>query len=422
MDEIVSLAKRRGFIFPNSEIYGGFANAWDYGPLGVELLNNIKKEWWKAMVQKHEDIVGLDGAIISNPRVWEASGHVQSFTDPLVECKKCHRRFRADHLAEAGIEKCPECGGELTEPKSFNLLVETKMGVTEQSKEVAYLRGETCQNIYVDYELIKDSMRKKIPFGIAQIGKAFRNEITPGNFVFRTREFEQMEMQYFVNPRDAETIYASWKEERMLWHLDLGIAKDKLRFRQHEKEELAHYAKIAFDIEFSYPFGWKEVEGIHNRGDWDLSRHGQFSGKDFTYKDIQTGESYIPWIVETSVGVGRLALVHLLNAYEKQDLDKGDTRIVLHFDERIAPIKYAILPLMKRDGLDTKAQEVFNHMADRYMCQYDETGSIGKRYRRQDEIGTPKCITIDYQTLEDNTVTLRDRDSMSQERIHIQDL
>ena len=422
MDDIVSLCKRRGFVFPNSEIYGGFANAWDYGPLGVEMMNNLKHEWWRDMVQLNPDIEGMDGAIISHPIVWEASGHLQAFTDPLVECKSCHKRFRADHMEEKGITKCPNCGGEFTPPRSFNLLVETSLGVTEDSKQKAYARGETAQNIYLNYELIKNSMRKKIPFGIAQIGKSFRNEITPGNFIFRTREFEQMEMQYFVNPKDVDMYFKSWQERRMKWHLDLGVKEASLRIRQHTPQELAHYNKYAYDIDFNFPFGWGELEGTHNRGDWDLTRHGKYSGKDFTYTDIDTGQKYVPYIVECAVGVTRLLLVHLVNAYEKQELPKGDTRIVLHLDERIAPIKYAILPLMRRDGLDVKAKEVFDLLAQKFMCQYDDTGSIGKRYRRQDEIGTPRCITIDYNTLKDDTVTIRDRDSMEQVRIPISEI
>jgi len=445
MDKIVSLCKRRGFIYQSSEIYGGFASCYDYGPLGVELKNNIKREWWKAMVQQRNDVVGLDASILMHPKVWEASGHVEAFSDPLVDCKGCKKRFRADHLLEAkGLEpgylkerpetfneiKCPECGGDLTQPRSFNLLMKTYIGPIEDQSAVAYLRGETCQGIYVNFENVKDSMRLKLPFGIAQIGKAFRNEITPGNFTFRMREFEQMEMQYFVNPKEAKKWYEYWKPLRMKWYEDLGIKKENLRFRQHDKDELAHYAKEAWDIEYNFPFGgFDELAGIHNRGDWDLSRHSQYSGKDLSYFDETTKEKYIPWIVETSDGADRAVLAFLIDAYEEVAGGRTTTtestkevELVLRLDKRIAPIKIAILPLSKKPELEKVAKEIQNNLWGKYMTMYDVTGSIGKRYRRQDEIGTPYCLTVDFESLEDKKVTVRDRDTMQQERIAIEDL
>lgn len=442
MEKIVSLAKRRGFIFPSSEIYSGISGCWDYGPVGALLKNNIKKEWSYSMIQQREDVVGLDAAILMNPRVWDASGHTEAFTDPLVECKKCHKRFRADHLVESlekeeeGVtsapdleklskalkkEKCPECKGELTEPKMFNLLVPAYLGVVEDKKKPVWLRGETCQGIYVDYELVKDSARKKIPFGIAQIGKAFRNEITPGNFTFRSIEFEQMEMQYFVNPKEAEKWFKYWKPFRLQWYLDLGVKKENLKLRQHAKDELTHYAKDAYDIEYKYPFGWKELEGIHNRGDWDLSRHSKFSGKDLSYFDEETKKRFMPYIIETSVGVDRMALMFLIDSYSEEKV-KGETRVVLKFNKKIAPIKIAILPLSKNKELLPKAKEVFDILKNHFMCEYDETQSIGKRYRRQDEIGTPYCVTVDFETLKDKSVTIRDRDSMKQDRVKVSDI
>lgn len=442
MEKIVSLAKRRGFIFPGSEIYGGLSGTWDYGPIGVLLKNNIKSMWFKSMVQAREDVVGLDSAILMNPRVWEASGHTEAFTDPLVECKKCHKRFRADHLVESlekeeeGVTtvpdleklkgalkgvKCPECKGELTEPKMFNLLVPAYLGVIADNKKPVWLRGETCQGIYTNYDLVRESARKKIPFGIGQIGKAFRNEITPGNFTFRSIEFEQMEMQYFVNPKEATKWFKYWKPFRLKWYTELGVKKENLKLRQHEPDERAHYAKDAYDIEYDFPFGWKELEGVHNRGDWDLSRHSKYSGKDLSYFDQETNEKYIPYIIETSVGADRAALAFLIDAYHEEEV-KGETRVVLKFDKRIAPVKVAILPLSKDKKLSPKAQEVFSLLKDKFMCDYDETQSIGKRYRRQDEIGTPYAVTVDFDTLTDNAVTVRDRDTMKQDRIKIKDL
>ncbi|NMB48266.1 glycine--tRNA ligase [Candidatus Kuenenbacteria bacterium] len=446
MDKLISLAKRRGFVFQSSEIYGGFGSCYDYGPLGVELINNIKKAWWQAMVQKRDDVVGLDSAIIMHPKVWEASGHVESFADPLVDCKKCKKRFRADHLLEAVSMKpdleahkeppksikdivCPECGGELTEPRNFNLLMKTFIGAVEDATSLAYLRGETCQGIYVNFKNILDSSRQKLPFGIAQIGKAFRNEITPGNYIFRTREFEQMEMQFFVNPKEADKWYDYWKEQRMKWYKDLGMKDEFIRWRRHSKEELAHYAKAAWDIEFDSPFGgWKELAGVHNRSDWDLSRHSQYSGVDLSYIDPVTNEKYVPYIVETSDGAGRAMLAFLLNGYEEVETRSGDEEakhekeVVLHLHKSLAPIKVAVLPLSKKEELQRVAHEIKDNLAENWMTQYDETGSIGKRYRRQDEIGTPYCVTVDFETANDKKVTVRDILTMGQERIAIGEL
>jgi glycyl-tRNA synthetase len=446
MDKIESLTKRRGFVFQSSEIYGGFGSCYDYGPLGVELAANIKREWWQAMVQSRNDIYGLDASIIMHPRVWEASGHLESFTDPLVDCKECKRRFRADHLLEASSIKpdlehkkrparsalemrCPVCGGELTKPRSFNLLMKTFVGAVEDESSQTYLRGETCQGIYTNYKNILDSMRAKIPFGVAQIGKAFRNEITPGNFIFRTREFEQLEMQYFIHPSQAKQWLKYWKEQRMKWYKDLGLKDKFLRWREHAKDERAHYAKEAWDIEFDSPFGgWKELSGVHNRGDWDLSRHSKFSGVDLSYIDPVTKEKYIPHVIETSDGVGRAMLAFLIGAYEEVDVRSGDKdakhekEIVLRLHKRLAPIKVAILPLSRKDKLEKIALDIQAKLSPYYMTQYDVTGSIGKRYRRQDEIGTPYCITVDFESLEDKKVTVRDRDSMQQDRIAIDDI
>jgi len=426
MEKIVSLAKRRGFIFQSAEIYGGLRSCWDFGPLGVELKNNVKKAWWKEMVQKRQDVVGLDSAILSPKIVWEASGHLESFTDPLVECKKCKKRFREDQLEK---KECPECKGELSEAKQFNLLMKTNLGVVEGKQDEAYMRGETCQGIYLNYLSVKDSMRKKIPFGIAQIGKAFRNEITPGNFIFRTREFEQMEMQYFVNPKDADKYYNEWKEWTMNWYQKFINHQDKIRWRKHKKDELAHYAQEAWDIEYETPFGgWNEFAGVHNRGGWDLSRHSKFSGQDMNYID-ENGKKFIPWAQEVSMGTDRAVLMFLMDAYTEVETRSGDDKakhekeVILKLHKDLAPIKMAILPLSKKEPLQKIAQEIFTNLSSKYMCQYDETGSIGKRYRRQDEIGTPYCVTVDFETIEkDNSVTIRDRDTMKQERIKIKEL
>lgn len=421
MERIVSLAKRRGFIFPGSEIYGGLTGTWDYGPLGVELKNNLKKEWWLSMVQLRDEIIGLDAAIMMNPRVWEASGHVESFTDPLVECKICHERFRADDKVLKEHEKIhPKEKVSWTDPQRFNLLVEALLGVVESKKTKIYLRGEITQGVHVNYKNVQDSNPQKIPFGIAQIGKAFRNEITPGNFTYRSREFEQMELQYFIKPqeKDGKKWFEYWKQERLDWYVKLGIDKKKLRFRDHAADERAHYAKVATDIEYDSPFGgWKEFEGIHHRGDWDLSRHSKFSGVDLSYYDEETKKRFIPWVIETSGGVDRATLFFLIDAYQEEKLEK-ETRIVLKLHHRLAPYKVAVFPLVaNKENLVKKAKDVFNFLKGNFMCDWDDIGNIGKRYRRQDEIGTPWCVTVDYQTLEDNTVTVRDRDTMKQERI-----
>jgi glycyl-tRNA synthetase len=419
MDKIVSLSKRRGFVFQSSEIYGGINSIYDYGPLGIELKKNIKELWWKSMVYENDNIVGLDAGILMHPKVWEASGHVEGFTDPLVDCKKCKARFRADKLDEAicPLTKKPitdECKTNFTEPRMFNLMFKTFMGPVEDDAHVVYLRPETAQGIYVNFHNVKDSSRKKVPFGIAQIGKAFRNEVTPGNFVFRMREFEQMEMQFFVRPGTDDEWFEHWKEKRMAWYDRLGIKRENLHFHQHTKDELAHYAKAAFDIEYKFPFDWQEIEGIHNRSDFDLSRHQEYSGKDLRYFDDEIKEKYIPYVIETSTGVDRLFLVTLVDAY-----DEEEDRVVLRFKPSIAPIKAAILPLVKKDGLPDVARKLQKELQKHYYVFYDESGSIGRRYRRMDEVGTPFCITIDYQSLEDQTVTIRERDSMKQERIAI---
>jgi glycyl-tRNA synthetase len=409
MEKLVSLCKRRGYIFPSSEVYGGINSCWDYGPLGVELKQNIKRFWWKAMTQERSDIEGLDASIIMHPKVWEASGHVENFTDPMVDCKSCKKRFKADNI---DIKKCPECGGELTEARKFNLMFKTHMGPLENEENVVYLRPETAQGIYVNFSNVQVSCRKKLPFGIAQIGKAFRNEITPGNFIFRTREFEQMEMQYFIRSETAAEVMDMWKKERFEWYKKLGIKEENLRFHQHSKEELAHYAAEAFDIEYKFSFGWQELEGIHNRTDFDLKRHSQYAGKSLEYFDEVSGERLCPYIIETSAGVDRTLLICLVDAYEEEK-----ERTVLHLSPKIAPVKTAIFPLVKRDGMPEIAREIEKDLRKYFKVFYDEGGSVGRRYRRQDEIGTPWCITVDTQTLKDGTVTLRDRDSMQQERI-----
>lgn len=424
MDKIVSLSKRRGFIFQSSEIYGGLSSTYDYGPLGVELKNNIKKAWWRAIVQDREDVVGLDSAIIMSPLVWEASGHLTAgFADPLKECKKCHHRFRSDNLDG---DKCPDCGGELTEERQFNLMMKTNLGVVEDEASVAYLRAETCQGIYVNFKNVLDSMHMKLPFGIAQIGKSFRNEITPGNFTFRTREFEQMEMQYFITPGDNKKFFKEWKDLRMKWYEDLGVNKEKMRFHGHAKDELAHYARAAEDIEYKFPFGWSELEGIHDRGDWDLSNHQKHSKQKLEYFDQATNKRFIPNVIETSGGVDRATLMFIADAYSEDEAPDSDsklqTRTVLKFDKRLAPIKVAVLPLSKKEELSKAARQVYDGLKDEFMTWYDETQAIGKRYRRQDEVGTPYCVTVDFDSLEDKAVTVRDRDTMKQERIKMEEL
>ncbi|KKU03719.1 MAG: Glycyl-tRNA synthetase [Candidatus Woesebacteria bacterium GW2011_GWC2_47_16] len=410
MEKITALAKRRGFIYQGSEIYGGFSGFWDYGPLGVELKNNIKKEWWKSMVYGREDVVGLDSAIIMNPKVWEASGHVEAFTDPLVECKVCHHRFRADKVEG---NACPDCGGKLTEPKKFNLLTEVYVGTTEEGKEKAYLRGEITQGAFVNFKNVVDSTRIKIPFGIAQIGKAFRNEITAGNFTFRSREFEQMELEYFIKPeaKEAEKMFEFWKKARMNWYLSLGMSKGNLRFREHENQERAHYAAKAEDIEYQAPFGWSEFEGIHNRTDYDLKNHG------LAHKD-EDGSEYTPWVIETSGGVDRAALFFLIDSYHEEK-----ERVILKLHPKLAPYKVAVFPLLaNKADLVKEAKRVFDILKSKFPVAWDDRGNIGKRYFAQDEIGTPWCVTVDFTTLEDETVTLRDRDSTKQERVAIDKL
>ncbi len=447
MEKIVSLSKRRGFIFPSSEIYGGYAAIYDYGPYGVELANNIKASWWKAMVQLREDIVGLDSAIFMHPKTWEASGHVSGFSDPLSECKNCHTRLRVDHLLEdIGVFadekmseeeinklfndnkdkiKCPKCGKQtFSEAKKFNLLVKANLGnfTGNLDDDPAYLRGETCQGIYLNYKNVLDTARVKIPFGIAQIGKAFRNEITARQFIFRTREFVQMEMQYFCHPDKEMEEYEKLRKVRWQYYLDLGIKEENLKWHQHEN--LVFYAKEAYDIEYNFPFGFKELEGVHARGDHDLSQHAKFSGKDLEYRDPNTNEKYIPHIIESSVGVDRTILAVLTDAYTEEELEGGDTRIVMKFPKKLAPIKVAVFPLMKnKEKLVMKAREIYDDLKQDYMCEFDDNGNVGKRYRRQDEIGTPYCVTVDFDTIEkDNTVTVRDRDTMEQERVKIEEL
>lgn len=446
LSTLVSLCKRRGFVFPSSEIYDGFTAVYDYGPYGVELANNIKKIWWKEMIQLRDDIVGLDSSIFMSPRIWEASGHVSGFSDPLTECRKCHARLRLDSLLEeVGVfadekmseeeinkifqenkEKvfCPNCKAQdFTPAKSFNLLVQSNLGnfTGDWNKEPVYLRGETCQGIYVNYKNIVDSSRVKIPFGVAQIGKAFRNEITARQFIFRTREFEQMEMQYFIKPGDDEKYFAKWKESRWNFYLKLGFSPENLRWHKHEN--LVFYAKEAYDIEFKYPFGFKEMEGIHARSNHDLGQHSKLSAKDLNYLDPKTGEKFIPHVVETSAGVGRVFLAAISNAYCEEKISEKDSRIVLKLNPQLAPIKVAVFPLLKnRPELVSKAREIYDELKKHWRCEFDDNGNIGKRYRRQDEIGTPYCLTVDFDTLETGEVTLRDRDSMEQEKYPVSQL
>jgi glycyl-tRNA synthetase len=429
MDKLVSLAKRRGFVFQSSEIYGGTGSVWDYGPLGVELKRNVKEAWWRAMVHERDDVEGLDAAILMHPRVWEASGHVAEFSDPLVECLNCHRRFREDTLQEQALTRdmtavqCPSCGvrGKWSEARQFNLMFKTFMGPAEDSASVVYLRPETAQGIFVNFLNVQQSARQKVPFGIAQIGKAFRNEITPGNFTFRTREFEQMEMQFFVEPGSDGEWFEYWKERRFQWHTEvLGLSPERLRYHPHEK--LAHYASAAGDVEFHFggtigEEGWGEVEGIHNRTDFDLRRHQEFSGKRLEYIDPAAGKRYLPYIIETSVGADRITLAVLFNAYREEEVE-GETRVVLGFKPALAPVKTGIFPLVKKDGMPERAMQIHNELRRRGIQSfYDESGAIGRRYRRQDEAGTPFGITVDGETMESGTVTVRDRDTMEQTRI-----
>lgn len=445
LEQIVSFCKRKGFVYPSSEIYGGFAAVYDFGPYGVSLAKNIREAWWQAMVGDHENIVGLDSAIFMQPKVWEASGHVGGFSDPLVECKKCQTRSRVDHLLEEkGIfadEKmseveisalfdeqknsiaCPKCGEKKWGAvKNFNLLVESNLGdFTGKGESPVYLRGETCQGIYVNFKNVLDSTRVKVPFGIAQIGKAFRNEITARQFIFRKREFEQMEMQFFVHPSDAENFYNEWREKRFQYYLDLGLKKENLKW--HEHENLVFYAKAAWDIEYNFPFGFKELEGVHNRSDYDLTQHSKFSGVDLSYRDPHTNEKYTPWIIETSVGLDRTFLAVITDAYTEEKVGENDIRTVLKLPKKLVPVQVAIFPLLKnKEELVGKAREVFNGLRKNYRVEFDDNGNVGKRYRRQDEIGTPYCITVDFESLENNTVTIRDRDTMEQIRIALADL
>ncbi len=443
MEKIVSLAKRRGFVYPSSEIYGGFAGIYDFGPMGVELENNIKNHWWKWMVQKRRDIVGLDSGIFMNPKIWEASGHTKGFSDPMAECKECNTRIRVDKvLEEIGVSadekmseeeinklfdenrnkiKCPKCGKQnFSEVKKFNLLVQSNLGdFTKKGDSPAYLRGETCQGIYVNFSNVVDSIHMKLPFGIAQIGKAFRNEISPRQFLFRAREFEQMEMQYFTHPKDEMKEFEKLREYRWKAILDLGIKEENIRWKQHDN--LVFYAKDAWDIEYKYPWGFDELEGIHARGNYDLTQHSEGCGKAQDYYDQEKNEKFIPHIIESSIGVGRLVFAILDNAYIEEEV-KGEMRVVLRLNKKIAPVKVAVLPLSKKEELSKPALELFEKLNEKFVCQYDETQSIGKRYRRQDEIGTPYCITFDFETLEDGAVTIRDRDTMEQERIKIDEL
>jgi glycyl-tRNA synthetase len=418
MDKIVSLCKRRGFIFPNSEIYGGLESSWDYGPLGVELKRNIKNTWWRDIVHLRDDIVGIDAGIIMHPKTWIASGHVEGFSDPLVECKVCNLRWRATDIED---KHCQVCGALLTEPRQFNLMFKTFMGPVENEASVVYLRPETAQGIFVNFENVLTTTRKKLPFGIAQVGKSFRNEITTGNFTFRTREFEQMELEYFVKPGEDEKWFNFWVSERLEWYVKLGIKRENLRLREHSKEELAHYARGCFDVNYLFPMGWGELEGIANRSDFDLLQHSKFSGKELSYFDEDTGERYTPYVIEPSSGVDRITLALLIDAYDEEEV-KGEKRVILRIKPALAPIKVAVLPLSRNEKLMPLSKEVYNEVRGHFVTQYDDSQSIGRRYRRQDEIGTPLCVTIDFQSLEDKQVTIRERDSMEQIRVPIADL
>ncbi|HEV3071506.1 MAG TPA: glycine--tRNA ligase [Solirubrobacteraceae bacterium] len=433
MDKIVSLCKRRGFIFPSSEIYGGVGSTYDYGHYGVLLKGNVKNEWWRAMLSEREDIVALDSAILQHPRVWEASGHLAGFTDPLVDCRTCGQRFRADHLAELPCGRKPskhpgetsEC--DLTDARDFNLMFETTIGPVKESAATAYLRPETAQGIFVNFKNVLQFSRKRPPFGIAQIGKSFRNEITPGNFVFRTREFEQMEMEFFVPPTEAQRWFAHWLQERERWYVELGIRPDHLRLRPHEQDELSHYSSQTSDVEYLFPIGWSELEGIANRGDFDLKQHAKFSGEKLEYFDQASGERYVPHVIEPAAGADRATLAFLVDAYDEETVERegtgeGEHRTVLRLHPRLAPVKAAVLPLVKKDGQPELAREVYHELRKYVQAEYDDGGAIGKRYRRQDEIGTPFCVTIDHESVEHGTVTVRDRDFLTQERVDIDGL
>jgi glycyl-tRNA synthetase len=427
MDKIVALCKRRGFIFPSSEIYGGVGSTYDFGHYGVLLKGNVKNEWWRAMLQEREDIVALDSAILQHPRVWEASGHLAGFTDPLVDCKACGQRFRADHLEDLQCGRKPskhpgetsEC--DLTEARDFNLMFETTIGPVKESGSIAYLRPETAQGLFINFKNVLQFSRKKPPFGIAQIGKSFRNEITPGNFIFRTREFEQMEMEFFVPPDEAQRWFEHWLEERMRWYVELGIRPDHLHLRAHDQDELSHYSSGTSDVEYLFPIGWSELEGIANRGDFDLKQHAELSGEKLDYFDQVSGERYVPHVIEPAAGADRATLAFLVDAYDEEEV-AGEQRTVLRLHPRLAPVKVAVMPLVKKDGQPELAREIYEDLRGRMQAEYDEGGSIGKRYRRQDEIGTPWGVTIDHQSLEDATVTLRDRDSLAQDRLKVEEL
>jgi glycyl-tRNA synthetase len=426
METFVSLCKQRGFVFPGSEIYGGIGGFWDYGPLGVELKNNIKRSWWRATVQERDDVVGIETAIVMNPKVWEASGHVQTFADPMVDCKGCKKRFRTDDLAadNKGEIRCPECNGELTESRMFNLMFKTFIGPVADDASVAYLRPETAQGMFVNFDNVLTTSRKKLPFGIAQIGRSFRNEITPGNFIFRDREFEQMEMEFFVMPGTDEEWHDRWIEARMAWWTDnLGIRKENLKLREHDKEELSHYSKRTVDIEYDFPFaGFSEIEGIANRTDFDLKQHEQFSGKSLRYFDEESNEQVVPYVIEPAMGVDRCFLTVLIDSYAEEEV-KGEKRTVLRLAPHLAPVKVAVLPLSRNEKLVPTARKVHELLRPQFMTQYDDAQSIGRRYRRQDEVGTPYCVTVDFETVEqDDSVTIRDRDAMTQERVPIANL
>ena len=440
MDTIVSLCKRRGFVFPSAEIYGGFANTYDYGPLGVELRRQIRATWWQAMVQERDDVVGIEAAIITNPRVYVASGHLEHFSDPLVDCRACKTRFRADQLLGAVVQgagantrveldpnlACPNCGqrGTFTEARQFNLMFQTNVGPVQEDAGVAYLRPETAQGMFVNFENVHSTMRRKLPFGIAQIGKSFRNEITPGNFIFRMLEFEQMEMEYFCWPEQGAEMYTYWREERMRWYVErLGVHRERLRFFEHPKESLSHYSSGTTDIEYDFPFGWGELEGIAFRTDYDLKRHSEFSGKQLSYFDEERREHIVPYVVEPAAGVDRIMAVLLVDAYDEEVDERGETRVVLHFKPAIAPVQVAVLPLSRNEKLVPTARAVWDQLRPLFRTQYDDAQSIGRRYRRQDEIGTPLCVTVDFQTVEeDQAVTIRERDSMMQVRVSIDQL
>jgi len=417
MEDLVSLCARRGFVFQSSEIYGGINGFWDYGPLGTELKSNLRSLWWRRVVRERPDVEGIDSAIIAHPRTWEASGHVEHFSDPMVDCRACKKRFRADQLEDVG--PCSSCQGssehDFTEPRNFNLMLSTQIGASEEAASVAYLRAETCQPIFNDFKRVREVSRQKIPFGIAQVGKAFRNEINPRNFTFRSREFEQAELEFFCHPSDREKWFEHWLEQRLCFHRELGFDEDHLRTRRHAEDELAHYARVAVDVEFLFPFGWQEIEGIHDRGDWDLSRHGEYSKKDLGVTDPETKEHYVPVVIETSAGIDRTCLALLVNAYAEETLESGETRVVMRFHPTLAPIKAAVLPLSKK--LSEPAHNLEKDLRRHFNVFYDDAGNIGRRYRRQDEAGTPFCVTVDFESVEDGKVTIRERDSMDQQRV-----